>query len=59
MIDLLPGEALLISESGISDPQVVSQLRDAGYRGFLIGECFMKSEDPGESLSQFLRGVGS
>ncbi len=59
MIELLPQEALLISESGISDPRVVRELRDAGYRGFLIGENFMKSEDPGESLRQFLRGVGS
>ena len=59
MIELLPQEALLISESGLSDPRVVRELRDAGYRGFLIGENFMKSEDPGESLRQFLRGVGS
>ncbi|QRX64841.1 indole-3-glycerol phosphate synthase TrpC [Dysgonomonadaceae bacterium zrk40] len=54
MIDLLPREALLISESGISDPQVVRELRDAGYRGFLIGENFMKCDEPGESLRAFL-----
>ena len=57
MIDLLPREALLISESGISDPQVVRELRDAGYRGFLIGENFMKSDDPGESLGAFLKDI--
>jgi indole-3-glycerol phosphate synthase len=57
MIELLPREALLISESGISDPQVVRELRDAGYRGFLIGENFMKSDEPGESLRAFLGEV--
>jgi len=59
MIDLLPREALLISESGISDPQVVRELRDAGYRGFLIGENFMKSNNPGESLKTFLIKINS
>ncbi|MFA7040845.1 MAG: indole-3-glycerol phosphate synthase TrpC [Proteiniphilum sp.] len=59
MIDLLPCESLLISESGISDPQVVRELRDAGYRGFLIGENFMKSNNPGESLKTFLIKINS
>lgn len=57
MIDLLPTEALLISESGISDPQTVYELRQAGYKGFLIGENFMKTENPGESLKQFINRI--
>jgi len=57
MIDLLPRESLLISESGLSEPQVVRELRDAGYRGFLIGENFMKSDDPGQSLKNFREEV--
>ncbi len=54
MIDLIPKEAVLVSESGISDPGMVRELREAGYRGFLIGENFMKTADPGESLRRFL-----
>jgi len=54
MIDLLPKEAVLVSERGISDPGMVRELREAGYRGFLIGENFMKTADPGESLRRFL-----
>ena len=57
MIDKLPKEAVLISESGISDPRTVYELRQAGYRGFLIGENFMKTDNPGESLKQFISGI--
>lgn len=45
---------LLVSESGISDPAVVRDLRAAGFSGFLIGETFMKTSDPGLTLSNFL-----
>ena len=45
---------LLVSESGISDPAVVRDLRAAGFSGFLIGETFMKTSDPGLALSDFL-----
>lgn len=48
---------LLISESGISDPSVVRRLRAAGFRGFLIGENFMKNEDPGQALADFIKEV--
>ena len=57
MIDTLPTEAVLISESGISDPQTVYDLRQAGYKGFLIGENFMKTDHPGEALKQFISGI--
>ena len=45
---------MLVSESGISDPKIVRRLREAGFRGFLIGECFMKETDPGEALRDFI-----
>lgn len=45
---------VLVSESGISSPDIVRQLRSVGFRGFLIGECFMKETEPGEALRQFI-----
>lgn len=57
MAELLPKDAVLVSESGISDPQTVRQLRQAGYRGFLIGETFMKNGNPGESLARFIQSL--
>ena len=45
---------LLVSESGISDPETVVRLRDAGFRGFLMGEAFRKTGDPGRALAEFI-----
>lgn len=55
MTRILPKEALWVSESGISSPTTVRELREAGYRGFLIGENFMKTVNPGASLGAFVR----
>lgn len=54
MAELLPNDAVWVSESGISDPTILKELRNAGYRGFLIGENFMKTADPGKSLKAFI-----
>ena len=54
---LLPENAVWVSESGISETNVVRELRDAGYKGFLIGEFFMKSGNPGENLSRFIQQI--
>ena len=45
---------LLVSESGISHPDTVRALREAGFRGFLIGETFMKTAHPGQALGDFI-----
>lgn len=54
LVNKIPNEFLKISESGISDFQTVLDLRDVGYRGFLMGENFMKTNDPGKALSEFI-----
>ena len=54
LAELLPKDAVKVSESGISDPATVRALRAAGFRGFLIGENFMKTPDPGQSLAEFI-----
>ena len=57
LASLLPKDYLLVSESGIGNPQTVRELREAGFRGFLIGETFMKTEDPGAALKEFIAQV--
>ena len=54
---MLPPEIVKVSESGISDPMTVRQLREVGFRGFLIGETFMKEADPGLALNQFISAL--
>lgn len=52
---LLPDNVVKIAESGLTSIEEVNRLRDAGYRGFLIGETFMRHTDPGQALSDFLK----
>ncbi len=54
LASLLPADAVKVSESGLSMPETVRALRMAGYRGFLMGEAFMKTEQPGASLGEFI-----
>ena len=53
----LPKGTIKVSESGISDPKIVTGLKQYGFQGFLIGENFMKSEDPGLSCKAFIDGI--
>ncbi len=55
IIKKLPANLTLISESGIHNPEIVKDLRQAGYKGFLIGENFMKTSNPGKSLNEFIK----
>jgi indole-3-glycerol phosphate synthase len=50
----IPAEFLKISESAISNPETIKQLKSAGFNGFLIGENFMKQEDPGKAMRDFV-----
>lgn len=48
---------ILVSESGISHPETIRSLRAAGFRGFLIGEAFMKTDRPGDTLKDFIAPI--
>lgn len=57
MAEMLPKDAILVAESGISSPSTVSELKGVGYKGFLIGETFMKEDNPGEALLNFISNI--
>ena len=51
----LPTDLIKVAESGISDPETVKELRQAGFQAFLIGENFMKAEHPTLAFEQFVK----
>lgn len=54
LAELLPKDGCTVSESGISSPTTIKELRNVGFKGFLIGETFMKQSNPGEALKSFI-----
>lgn len=54
---LIPDKFVKVSESGISKVETVKELRKVGYKGFLMGENFMKEEAPAEALVKFINGL--
>jgi indole-3-glycerol phosphate synthase len=54
LIDKLPKGRTVISESGISSHETILTLRAAGFRGFLIGENFMREADPAKAFEEFV-----
>lgn len=57
LAEMLPHDACKVSESGISSPKTIRELKTAGFNGFLIGENFMKHEDPGKALADFISNI--
>lgn len=55
----IPDDFVKVSESGISNINAIKELQPYGYQGFLIGENFMKTNNPGESASQFIKDLKS
>lgn len=53
----IPNEFKKVSESGLKDAQTLKDLRAVGYDGFLIGETFMKTENPSATLAQLVKEV--
>ena len=59
LAEQLPSDAVLVSESGISDPATVKRLQKAGFKGFLIGENFMKTDNPELALKSFIEDLNT
>lgn len=52
---LIPDRYCKVSESGLSDPATIKELKKVGYQGFLIGENFMKEQNPAQAILEFSR----
>ena len=52
LLDAVPADRLLVTESGILAPDDVQRMRDAGVHAFLVGEAFMRADDPGLALAK-------
>lgn len=57
LVNLIPDRFVRISESGLSSPETIQKLYSAGYQGFLIGETFMSTSDPGAACADFIEKV--
>lgn len=53
LLDQIPEDRIIITESGINSRQDVLAMRDKNVNGFLVGEAFMRCDDPGQALHQF------
>jgi len=54
LAEAIPNDFVKVSESGISRPETIAELKEFGFEGFLIGENFMKSGSPGKSAAKFI-----
>ena len=54
LVSKIPSGKPAIAESGISSIDAIVTLRNAGFKGFLIGENFMKEEHPGKAFENFI-----
>jgi indole-3-glycerol phosphate synthase len=52
LLDKIPGDRIVVTESGIHAPCDVAQMRGRGVNAFLVGEAFMKADDPGVKLRE-------
>ncbi len=52
MLDMLPQDRILVTESGIHMAQDVKLMRENNVNSFLVGEAFMRAEEPGEKLAE-------
>lgn len=57
--NLLPTETLSIAESGIYNVEDFNFLKEKGFDGFLMGEYFMRNENPGRAFKEFIKDIGN
>lgn len=57
LAEIIPAGFLRISESGLSSPAVIKDLKGLGYDGFLIGEKFMSAPDPVRAFDEFVKNL--
>ena len=57
LVEKIPSQYIKVSESGISDPQTIYELKQAGFDAFLIGENFMKTTDPAQAIQTFVQDL--
>ena len=57
LANLIPSDFVKISESGIDSAKTIIELKDAGFKGFLMGETFMKSSRPEIACANFIKEV--
>ena len=56
---IIPDDFVKVSESGISSVEAIAALQPYGYKGFLIGENFMKTDNPGERATEFIKQLNN
>ena len=56
LLDAIPDERIVVTESAIHTPDDVQRMRAAGVNAFLVGEAFMRADDPGEKLKELFTG---
>ena len=58
LLDEIPDDRLVVTESGIHSREDVQRMRDAGVHCFLVGEAFMRAPDPGEAVRALFAPLG-
>lgn len=57
LVNKIPNSFIKVSESGISDPETIKDLKSRGFDSFLIGENFMKTGDPAQAIYDFVQQI--
>lgn len=57
LVSKIPTEFIKVSESGISQVETIHELKKSGFQAFLLGENFMKNENPGQACQRFIKDL--